>query len=102
MIITDKILTANQFAEYYSGKYYTPCDTFEETRNCLANDAKIYIGEGFRFTELTDTDITVPGKAFVVVSFSSKDDYTKYEYRIMRIQKRYLFRFMKNMNDDEI
>lgn len=97
MIITDKILFANEFAEYYSGKYFTRCYTFNETRNCLAS-ACIYIKRGYPFSKIDKLD---NDSAYVVVQFSTEEDYAQYEYIIMRVQKKYLKRFLRNMAYDE-
>ena len=96
MIVTDKILYANEFAEYYSGKCFLHCDTFEETRKCLAS-AGIYIKKGYPFSQIDklSNDLT-----YVVVQFSIENDYTQYEYIIMRIQKKHLKRFLRNMSSD--
>lgn len=93
MIISNTVLTAEQFAQYYSGKAYFQCGTFEETRKCLASDG-IYIARGYRFTEL---DRLKPDGKYVIVSFCREDDFTRYEYYIMYVQKKYLKRFLHNM-----
>lgn len=97
MIISDQILNANRFAEYYSGKYFSNCDTFDETRDRLAS-AGIYIKRGYKLSELRDT--LSPDKSYVIVSFSTEEDYTQHEYLAMFIQKKYLNRFIRNMNND--
>ncbi len=96
MIVTDKMLYANEFAEYYSGKCFLHCDTFEETRKCLAYEG-IYIKKGYLFSQIDKLDSNL---SYAVVQFSSEEDYTQYEYIIMRIQKKYLKRFMRNMSND--
>lgn len=96
MIISDNILYANQFAEYYSGKCFMSCDTFEEVRKCLASE-HIYIKRGCPFSQIDSLDTE---SAYAVVQFSTESDYTQYEYLIMRIQKKYLKRFLRNMSYD--
>ena len=98
MIVTNDILYANQFVEYYTGKYFTKCDTFEEARKCLASEC-IYIKKGYTFDQI---DKLKNDSAYVVVQFSTEDDYTEHEYIIMFIQKKYRDRFLRNMKNDEI
>lgn len=93
--ICEKPLTATQFAECYSNLYFTKCDTFGETKKCLAS-ACIYIGDGWRLSEI---DKIPDNTACVLVEFSTDEDYTVYEYRVMRIQKKYLNRFIKNLKN---
>lgn len=38
--------------------------------------------------------------SFVIVQFATQEDYIKQEYRLMRIQKKYVRRFVKNMKED--
>lgn len=97
MIVTNDILYANQFVEYYTGKYFTRCDTFEEARKCLASEC-IYIKKGYTFDQI---DKLKKDSAYVVVQFSTEDDYTEHEYIIMFIQKKYRDRFLRNMKNDE-
>ena len=98
-IISDSVINARQFAEYYSGKYFTNCDTFDETKRCLASES-IFIGEGVRLTDIFNPKYE-GDNAYVVVEFSTEDDYTQHEIRAMRIQKKYLSRFLRNMNSDD-
>lgn len=98
MIVTNDILYANQFVEYYTGKYFTNCDTFEEARKCLASEC-IYIKKGYTFDQI---DKLKNDSAYVVVQFSTEDNYTEHEYIIMFIQKKYRNRFLHNMENDEI
>ncbi len=96
MIICDKILNSRQFAEYYSNTYFTNCDTFDEVKKCLASEC-IYIGDGYHFRNISNLD---PAKCYVIVEFSSEEDYTEHEYRAMLIQKKYQNRFIRNMKQD--
>ena len=98
MIVTNDILYANQFVEFYTGKYITKCDTFEEARKCLVSEC-IYIKKGYTFDQI---DKLKNDSAYVVVQFSTEDDYTEHEYIIMFIQKKYRDRFLRNMKNDEI
>lgn len=97
MIITNEILTASQFAEYYSGEYPLRCDTFDEVRDYLGRGYGIYIKRGLTFTEIDKLD---PDKKYVIVEFSLEENYTEHEYLIMFMQKRYEKRFMKNFKAD--
>lgn len=94
MIITDKILYANEFVEYYTGKCFMDCDTFNEARDRLASEC-IYIKKGYPFSQIDKLDNNL---AYAVVQFSTENDYTEHEYVIMRIQKKYLKRFLRNMS----
>ena len=58
-IISDKILTSRQFAEAYSGNYYTCCDTWSEVRNCLRSE-QIYIGPGLPLSQIPYEFAKVP------------------------------------------
>lgn len=96
-VLSDKVLTARQFAEYYSNMYFTRCDTYEEARRCLASQ-HIYIGEGVHLTQINTLPVNVP---CVIVQFSTERNYTEHEYRVIRIQKKYLNRFLKNLKESE-
>lgn len=94
-IITNKCLTANQFVECYTGWYFIHCDTLNETINCC-NIEGVSISKGY---ELINID-KIPNNAHIVlVKFSTEEDYTDYEYRFMRIQKKYINRFLKNLKN---
>lgn len=97
MIISDKIIYASQFAEYYTGKYFTRCDTFDEVQKILSQNC-IYIKRGVPLTKIHELD---KDKPYIIVQFSLEENYTKYEYVVMFVQKKYLSRFMKNMKADE-
>ena len=98
-IISDKILYSSQFAEYYTGNYFFRCSTFNEVKQCLASE-RIFISKGFDFklTEMQTAFKKMPEDApCVIVQFSTEEDYTEYEYRLMRIQKKYIKKFMERM-----
>lgn len=95
MIICDTVLNARQFAEYYSNKYFTNCDTFEEVRKCLASEC-IYIGSGYNLKNIRKME---PSKCYVIVEFSTEENYTEHEYRFMLVQKKYQNRFTRNMKE---
>lgn len=98
-IISDKILTSRQFAEAYSGNYYTCCDTWSEVRNCLRSE-QIYIGPGLPLSQIPYEFAKVPDEnQYVIVQFSTEESYTEYEYKLMRIQKKYEKRFAKNLEE---
>ena len=97
-ILSDNLLSASQYAEYYSGLYFFRCDTLEETKNCLASE-KIWISDGLKLSDLTQLE-HLDNAYFVLVEFSLPDDYTHHEIRLMRVQKRYLSRFLRNMAND--
>lgn len=92
--VSDKLLFANQFVEYYTGLYFLHCDTLKEAKNCLSSE-NIWIGDGCKLTEIDK--IKLSDGNFALVEFSTDDDFTHHEIRIMRIQKKYLKRFLKNM-----
>lgn len=99
-IITDKILYGSQFAEYYTGLYFMNCDTFNEVKTKIASQ-HIYISDGYSLSEIPEAMKSLPeDAACVIVQFSTEEDYTQHEYRLMRIQKKYLKRFIKAMNKD--
>lgn len=98
-IISDNILYSSQFVEYYTGKYFFRCATFNEVKQCLASEF-IFVNKGFKLTEMQNMFGKVPDDTpCVIVQFSKEENYTEYEYRIMRIQKRYIKRFLKRMNE---
>lgn len=92
-IISNQVLDAAQFAECYTGLYFLRCDTYKETYNCLSSE-NIYIGKGYDFKQANN----IPDCPCVIVRFCLEDNYLVSEYKIMRIQKRYLNRFLKNLN----
>ena len=99
-IISNKIITASQFAEYYSGKFFFNCDTYKEVKRALFCE-RIYISDGIDLTEIPEVLSKAPKDSyFVIVQFSTKYDYTEHEYKLMRIQKRYIKRFLKAMEED--
>ena len=99
-IISDDILYASQFVQYYTGKFYFNCDTLQEVKNIMAFE-NIYISDGVELSDIPKTLIKAPEDAsFVIVQFAIRENYTKQEYRLMRIQKKYVRRFVKNMEED--
>lgn len=92
--VSDKLLFANEFVEYYTGLYFFHCDTLKEAKNCLSSE-NIWIGDGYELTEIDG--IKLSDGYFVLVEFSTDDGFTRHEIRIMRVQKKYLKRFLKNM-----
>lgn len=94
MILSDRPIDAYEYAEAYSGLYFFNCSTYNECRDCLAS-RQIYIPEGEKMTEFNPKD----GKNYVLVGFSTEEDYTKHEYRWMTVQKKYLKRFMERLED---
>lgn len=99
-ILCEKPLYAQTFVEYLTGYYYTKCDTFKEAKECLAYN-NIYIGSGVPMTQLPSKAEKTAGNndAYVLVQFSDEEDYTVYEYRFMRIQKKHVARFLRRMNE---
>ena len=95
-VISDNVLFGSQFVEYYSGKYIFNCDTFEECKKALAAE-HIYISDGIKRTEL---DKMPEDAACVLVQFSLERNYTEHEYRMMRIQKKYLNRFTRRLKEE--
>lgn len=99
-IISDKILYGNHFVGYYTGKYFFRCDTLNEVKQCLVSEG-IFISDGFKLTEIQEAfEKMEEDTPCVIVQFSTEENYTEYEYRLMRIQKKYIKRFIKNMNED--
>lgn len=93
--IHNKPLFASQFVECYTGLYYTNTDTFFETRDRLAKNG-IGMADGWK---LSETD-SIPADTYcVLVMFSTEENYTEDEWRIMRIQKKYLARFKRNLKN---
>ncbi len=93
--ITDNPLYPSQYAEAYTGMYFTRCDTYAECQRACAS-YHIYISKGYH---LTDMDKIPENANCVLVNFSTEEDYTKYDWRIMTIQKKYLSRFKKNLTE---
>ena len=101
-IISDSILYGSQFAEYYTGKYFFKCDTFEEVKNAIASE-HIYIGDGEKLSNIPRTLNKAPkDAAYVIVQFAKEEDYTQHEYRLIRIQTKYLKRFTIAMQDENL
>ena len=96
-IIYDKIISSSTFAECYTGKYFTNTSTFEEVKQRLASCC-IYIGNGYKLSEIDK--IKNNEGDYVIVSFSEENDYTKYEYRVMYIQKKYRKRFKNHLKTE--
>jgi len=94
MILADRPLDCNEYAEAYSGRYFLRCDTFNECRRCLAS-VRIYIPEGEKMTEFSPK----ADKNYVLVSFSAEKNYTQHEYRWMTVQKKYLKGFIKRLTE---
>ena len=93
--ISDIPLYPNQYAEAYTSMYFTRCDTYKECQRCCAS-YNIYISKGYHLSEIDK----IPENAnCVLVNFSTEEDYTKYDWRIMTVQKKYLERFKKNLKD---
>lgn len=101
-IISDSILYGSQFAEYYTGKYFFKCNTFEEVKNAIASE-HIYISDGEKLSNMPQMLSKAPeDAAYVIVQFAKEEDYTQHKYRLMRIQKKYIERFTKAMQDENI
>ena len=96
-ILCNHPLPAYVFVELLTELCYTRCNTMKEAKLCLMRN-HIGMGEGWEMTEIdqipADTNV-------VLVEFSKEDDYTQYEYRFMRVQKRFLNRFKKNLKELE-
>ena len=94
-IISDKVIDAPTLAFCYTGLYFTRSNTFRETWRCLCQ-YHIPLGDGLPLTKIGQAD---PDGYYVIVQFSTEQNYTEYEYRLIRIQKKYLSRFLKNLNE---
>lgn len=92
--ICDKVLSARQFAECYSGEYFIGCDTFSETRKRLAS-VGISIDDGVKLTELQK----MKDQKAILVEFSTEENYTEHEYRVMSIPEEYLQGFLDTLAD---
>lgn len=109
-IISDDILYASQFVQYYTGKSLLNYNisnglfnynTLNGTINLMAFEG-IDIGEGVKLSNISKILNKVPEDAyFVMVQFLKQENSTEHEYRLMRIQKRYIKRFMKNMKENQ-
>ena len=91
--IHNEPISACFFVECYTGMYYTRTSTFEEVKDRLARHG-IHIGPGY--TLMNNGKIPADGPC-ILVDFAKDEDYTQHDYRIMRIQKKYLNRFKKNL-----
>ena len=99
MILTDRVLTARQYAEGYSSMYVTRCDTYDECVNCLMLGAHIYPSRPITLTEFPEK--YDEKKNYVLVEFSMEGHYTEHEYCYMTVQKKYLSRFKKYLEELE-
>lgn len=91
--ICDNVITASQYLECYTDKYYSGCDTFEEAKSCALQN-NIRLSNGWRLSEI---DQVPANTACVLVEFSTEWNYSDHEYRIMPVQKKYLSRFKANL-----
>ena len=93
--LCDYPLYANAFVECYTGFYYTNTDTFNEAKHRLMCN-HIGVSDGWTISEINN----IPdGTTCVLVMFSKEENYTEHEYRIMRIQKKYIARFKRRLAD---
>ena len=95
-ILSDEILTASYFAELMTGYYFTQCDTFRETQNHLAAN-HVFIQNGWKLSEINKIP---PSATCVFVQFSKEDCYTEYETLIIRVNKKYLNKFTKRLQEE--
>ena len=101
-VLSNQILTARNYAEAYSGRYFAPCDTYEEVKKCLAS-CGIYISKGIRlkdFGPAEDLKCAKDGMCYVLVQFSTEENYTEYEYLWMSVQKKYRKRFERYLREE--
>ena len=94
--ICDEILNASTYTMAYTEKYFFDCSTYKECRNCLESE-HIYISKGYRLTESDK----VPDMNCVIVEFSREDNRLLSEYRIMTVQKKYLKRFLRVLEEEK-
>lgn len=95
-MLSDRVLSARQFVEYATDSYYLRCDTLRELCSCFWSGTGTPVS---KFWKLTDIN-KVPKDAYcAIVTVSKEDDYTDYENYIVRLQKKFVYRFIENMND---
>ena len=97
MFITDKVITAGTYALCYSGQYFVHCDTYKECQMKLTSE-HIYVPKGMPITKLTADDIAK--KNLIIVQFSKEECFTDHDYLVMTVQKKYLKRFLKRLEEE--
>lgn len=98
-IVTDTIISSSEFAKYYSDKYFFNCSTFKQTKDALCSE-KIYIGNGFKLSEMEKVFSTWPDNTLcVIVQFTDENNTDMSDYRVMRIQQRFEKKFIKRLSE---
>lgn len=104
-ILCNKILTAKQYIEGVTGKYFIHVDTLDETKKALLSQG-IAISNGIclmdmiqHITQCVDAN---PDAAFVFVEFSTEEDFTQHEVKLMRVPKRYIKRFKRFLEEEDL
>ena len=99
IILTDRKLSAQEFIQYTTGQYFFKCFTLREINQCYWQECGIPISKYWKLTEINK----IPKDAYVaLVECSKEDDYMNYEVYFVRVHKKYIKRFKKNMLEDEI
>lgn len=93
--ITNNILSAQQFAECYTGRWFTNCHTYAQMKNCLSS-LNIWIGKPLTLASLT-AETLADNNSYALVEFLPEDTSKPCYYGVMRIQKKYLKRFKDNL-----
>ena len=95
-VISNKVLYAYDYAAAYTGCYFSYCDTYNECARCCLSRG-ISISKPITLMDFSQK--YDPDKNYVLVCFSTPKDFTDYHYCYMTIQKKYLKRFEKYLDD---
>lgn len=98
IFITNEILSASEFAECYSGCWFTHCVTYTQMRNCLSS-VNIWVGKPIPLAALTEKVLT-DNNYYALVEFLSEDTSKPCYYGVMRIQKKYVHRFSRAIKEN--
>lgn len=103
-IISNRIIYPTAYVEALTGQYPLRCDTIDETINHL-HAQHVYTSTGYDLKSLPElfakNEKSDAEKYYIFVEFSLEEKYTDHEVRLMPVQKRYLARVRKYMEDFE-
>lgn len=96
--ITDVILSASEFAECYSGCWFTHCATYTQMKNCLSS-VNIWVSKPIPLAALTEKVLT-DNNYYAFVEFLPEDTSKPCYCGVMRIQKKYVHRFSRAVKEN--
>lgn len=96
MIISNKVLTARQFAEATTGLYFGHCDTLTELIHCVMPKHIPVNAIALKNFPL----LHIENRNYVLVEVSSDEDFTEHNYYFITVQKKYLNKFKKYLSEN--